>query len=121
MYEDFSATDPLTQQAFHCEFQCLMVGVATRHSDTVDIKFLVNGQGVWLGLPHPAWAEFKRASGTALSDRMAVDLAGAYLKRAIESGVGAESNHWNDITVAEVMELAASLKWIPAEAGRRSA
>lgn len=114
MYEDFSATDPLTQQAFHCEFQCLIVGIATRHSDTVDIKFMVNGQGVWLGLPHPAWGEFKRAAGTTLSDRMAVDLAGLYLKRAIECGLGADDNHWNDITVAEVMELARKLNWLPA-------
>lgn len=113
MYEDFTVTDPLTRQSFHCEFQCLMVGVATRHSDTVDIKFLVNGEGVWLGLPHPAWVEFQRRSGVALSDRMAVDLAGAYLKKAIESGVGAERSHWNDITVDEVMELAAGLQWIP--------
>lgn len=113
MYEDFTVTDPLTQRAFHCEFQCLMVGVATRHSDTVDFKFLVNGEGVWLGLPHPAWVEFQRRSGVALSDRMAVDLAGCYLKQAIESGLGAERSHWNDITVDEIMALAASLHWIP--------
>ncbi|HWG37862.1 MAG TPA: hypothetical protein VN690_09115 [Terriglobales bacterium] len=114
MYEDFSATDPLTLQTFHCEYRCLMVGIATRHSDTVDIKFLVNGEGVWLGLPHPAWVEFKRLTGLPLSDRMAVDLAGFYLKRAIESGVGADRSHWNDITVSDVLELARGLKWLPA-------
>ncbi|HUX65926.1 MAG TPA: hypothetical protein VMV31_00400 [Terriglobales bacterium] len=113
MYEDFTATDPLTQQAIHCEYQCLVVGIATRHSDTVDIKFLVNGQGVWLGLPHPAWVEFKRIAGVPLSDRMAVDLAGSYLKRAIETGLGADRNHWNDISVADVLSLAAGLNWIP--------
>ncbi|MGH9520533.1 MAG: hypothetical protein ACRD2D_12825 [Terriglobales bacterium] len=114
MYEDFHATDPLTGQDYHGMFQCLIVGIATRHSDTVDVKFLVNGQDVWLGLPHPAWGEFKRAAGTTLSDRMAVDLAGLYLKRAIESGLGADGNHWNDITVAEIMELASNLNWVPA-------
>ncbi|MGH9476214.1 MAG: hypothetical protein ACRD1C_07765 [Terriglobales bacterium] len=114
MYEDFSVTDPLTREAIHCEFQCLVVGVATRHSDTVDLKFLVNGEGVWLGLPHPAWVEFQRRTGIPLSDRMAVDLGGFYLKQAIESGVGAEHHHWNDITVDDVLHLAASLKWLPA-------
>lgn len=113
MYEDFTATDPLTHESVHCEFQCLMVGIATRHSDTVDLKFLVNGEGVWLGLPHPAWVEFKRRTGVPLSDRMAVDLGGCYLKQAIESGVGAERNHWNDISVDDVMKLAASLNWLP--------
>lgn len=118
MYEDFTATDPLTQETFHCEYQCLIVGIATRHSDTVDIKFLVNGEGRWLGLPHPAWVEFKRVTGLPLSDRMAVDLAGCYLKRAIENGLGADSNHWNDITVADVLDVAASLKWVPETALR---
>ncbi|HVA64111.1 MAG TPA: hypothetical protein VNF74_10335, partial [Terriglobales bacterium] len=67
----------------------------------------------WLGLPHPAWVEFKRLAGVPLSDRMAVDLAGSYLKRAIESGLGADRNHWNDISVADVLSLAAGLNWIP--------
>jgi len=113
MYEDFTATDPLTQENFHCEFQCLVVGIATRHSDTVDLKFLVNGAPVWLGLPHPAWVEFKRRTGVALSDRMAVDLGGFYLKKAVENGLGADRNHWNDISVDDVMDLAAQLNWVP--------
>ncbi len=116
MFEDFTATDPLTRQDVHCEFQCLMTGIATRHSDTVDLKFLVNGEGRWLGLPHLTWVEFKKRTGVALSDRMAVDLGGAYLKRAIESGLGVDTNHWNDITVAELMDLAAGMGWLPGAA-----
>lgn len=112
MYEDFSASDPLTDETFHCEYQSLIVGVATRHSDTVDIKFLVNGKPVWLGLPLPAFVEFKKITGVPLSDRMAVDLAGLYLKRAIESGLGADRNHWNDIQPEEVLRLASTLDWL---------
>ncbi|MGH9474315.1 MAG: hypothetical protein ACRD1M_16420 [Terriglobales bacterium] len=121
MYEDFTVQDPLTHESFHCEYRSLVVGIATRHSDTVDIEFEVNGNRIWLGLPHPAWVEFKRLTGVALSDRMAVDLAGLYLKRAIENGLGADRNHWNDITVADVMELAASLGWVPKSAVAASA
>jgi hypothetical protein len=40
-------------------------------------------------------------------------LAGFYLKRAIESGLGADRNHWNDITVKDVLGLAHSLNWVP--------
>jgi|SRR6185312_11875895 len=116
MYEDFSATDPLTHESFHCEFQCMMVAIATRHSDTVDFKFLANQQPVWLGLPHPAWIEFKRIAGVPLSDRMAADLAGLFLKRAIENGLGTDRNFWNEITVDDVLDLASSLNWIPARA-----
>lgn len=112
MYEDFKAKDPLTGEVYHCIYQALIVGIATRHSDTVDIKFLVNGKPMWLGLPHPAWVEFRRRTGQRLSDRMAVDLAGFYLKRLIEDGQGVERQHWNDITVDDVMQLADSLGWL---------
>lgn len=114
MYEDFHAADPLTGREFRCQYQCLIVGIATRHSDTVDIKFLVENEPMWLGLPHPAWVEFKRVTGQTITDRMAVDLAGLFLRRAIESGLGVERQHWNDITVADVMSLAGELGWLAA-------
>lgn len=139
MYEDFHASDPLTGKDYHCMFQCLIVGIATRHSDTVDIKFLVSGTGVWIGLPHPAWVEFKERTGQTLTDRMAVDLAGLFLKHSIESGLGVDvqresegdvadplnpnpvtvhserSHRWTDITVADVLALCAELGWLPAD------
>ncbi len=112
MYEDFTAQDPLDQRSYHCVYQAIIVGIATRHSDTVDIKYLVNGRGIWLGLPHLAWLEFRRRTGYPLADRMAVDLAGLYLKRQIESGAGADRSHWNDIGVEEIMGLAGELGWL---------
>ncbi len=112
MYEDFTASDPFSGENFHCQYQSVIVGIATRHSDTVDIKFLVNGQSVWLGLPHPAWVEFRRRTGQALSDRMAVDLAGMFLKRQLESGAGAGRNYWNEIRTDEVIGLAGELGWL---------
>lgn len=114
MYEDFTAKDPLTSEAFHCQYQCLIMGIATRHSDTVDVKFIINGhEGLWLGLPHPFWMEFKKRTGQPLTDRMAVDLAGLFLKHQIESGAGAERSHWNDISVEDLLALAAELHWLP--------
>jgi hypothetical protein len=117
MYEDFTAQDPLTGEKLHCEYHSLIVAIATRHSDTVDIKFLVNGKAMWIALPHPAWVEFRRRSGGAITDRMAVDLAGYFLKRSIERGEGVDRNHWNDITVDDVMELARDLGWLRPSAG----
>src|SRR5205823_7909016 len=48
MYEDFHATDRWTAQKLHCLYQALIVAIATRHADAVDIKFVVNGQPVWI-------------------------------------------------------------------------
>ncbi|MGH9535673.1 MAG: hypothetical protein ACRD2E_12535 [Terriglobales bacterium] len=115
MYEDFHAGDPLTGREYHCLFQCLITGIATRHSDTVDVKFLVNGAPMWLGLPHPAWIEFRQRSGHSITDRMAVDLAGLYLKQTIESGMGVDRQHWNDVTVADLMRLCEEQRWLTGE------
>jgi len=86
MYEDFHVVDRWTKKKIRCEFQAVIVAVATRHADAVDIKFLVDGRPVWIALPHPAWVEYKRLTGNVITDPMAVQAAGHYLKKAIESG-----------------------------------
>ncbi len=87
MYADFRAVDRWTLEELHCAFQALVVAVATRHADAVDIKFLVNGRAVWIALPHPAWEAYYRQTGEVLSDALAVEAAGHYLRAAIESGL----------------------------------
>jgi hypothetical protein len=67
-------------------YQALIVAIATRHADAVDIKFLVDGHPVWIVLPHPAWVEYNKQTGKVITDPLAVEAAGHYLKEAIESG-----------------------------------
>lgn len=67
-------------------YQALIVAIATRHADAVDIKFLVDGHPVWVVLPHPAWVEYNKATGKIISDPLAVEAAGHFLKAAIEQG-----------------------------------
>jgi hypothetical protein len=86
MYADFHTTDRWTGKRVHCMYQALVVAIATRHADAVDIKFLADGRPVWIALPHPAWAEYSRRSGRVLTDPLAVEVAGHFLKHAIESG-----------------------------------
>ena len=86
MYDDFQAIDRWTGKPVHCAYQALIVAIATRHADAVDIKFLVGDRPVWIALPHPAWVEYNRQTGKVISDPMAVQIAGHYLKWAIESG-----------------------------------
>ncbi len=66
---EFDVTSRLTDQNYHCRFSHLWNGVATRHSDTVDTKFVVNGQGVVVGLAHPGFVQFTARYGRDLSDR----------------------------------------------------
>ncbi len=86
MYDDFQAADRWTGKAVHCRYQALIVAIATRHADAIDIKFLVDDRPVWIALPHLAWVEYNRQTGKIISDPMAVQIAGHYLKWAIESG-----------------------------------
>ena len=86
MYDDFRVTDRWSGKDIHCIYQALIVAIATRHADAVDIKFLADGHPVWIALPHPAWAEYQKRTGKVLTDPLAVQIAGHYLKRAIESG-----------------------------------
>ena len=43
---EFDVTSRLTDHTYHCRFSHLWNGIATRHSDTVDTKFLVDGNGI---------------------------------------------------------------------------
>ena len=100
MFDNFTATDRWTKKQVHCVYQALIVAIATRHADAVDIKFLVDGRTVWVVLPHPAWVEYKKRSGKAITDSLAVEIAGHYLKSALEAGEGVGREMYS-LTVAE--------------------
>jgi len=86
MYDDFFAVERWSGKRVRCRYQALIVAIATRHADAVDIKFLVGDRPVWIALPHPAWVEYNQRTGSIITDPMAVQIAGHYLKWAIESG-----------------------------------
>ena len=88
MYKDFHARDRWAKKEVHCIYQAIIVAIATRHADAVDIKFLVDGRPVWIVLPHPAWVEYKNRTGKMITDPLAIEIAGHYLKTALESGEG---------------------------------
>jgi hypothetical protein len=89
MFENFTATDRWSKQPFHCVYQAMIVAIATRHADAIDFKFLVDGRTVWVVLPHPAWFEYKKRTGKIITDSLALEIAGHYLKTALETGEGA--------------------------------
>ena len=87
MYHDFYATERWSGKQVHCIYQALIVAISTRHADAVDIKFLADGQPVWVALPHTAWVEYKKRTGKDLTDPLAVEIAGHYLKQTLETGM----------------------------------
>lgn len=102
MFDNFTATDRWTKRQVHCVYQAMIVAIATRHADAVDLKFLVDGRRVWVALPHPAWGEYKKRSGKFITDSLAVEIAGHYLKSALESGEGIGREMYS-LTVGETL------------------
>ena len=102
MYENFKAVDRWSKKEVHCIYQALIVAIATRHADAVDLKFLVDGRPVWVALPHPAWVEFKNRTGKMITDALAIEIAGHYLKQALESGDGLGQEMYS-LTIAQTL------------------
>jgi hypothetical protein len=103
----FDVISKLTGQRFHCHFSHVWNGIATRHSDTIDTKFLVDGHGVLIGLAHTAFVEFRRRAGRDLSDREASYVAAEYLRERLEEE---DVRDLYDVSHDDVLRLIDQLK-----------
>jgi hypothetical protein len=86
MYEEFDVADRWTGESLHCLWRANIVAIATRHADAIDVRFEVSGRPVWIAMPAQAWVEYKKRSGNVITDRLAAQIAGHYLKQAIVEG-----------------------------------
>ena len=102
MYEDFHVTDRWTQEDLHCRWKANIVAIATRHADAVDVRFDVNGKPMWIALPCLAWVEQKKRTGKVITDQIAAQVAGRYLRQLIEEGYDSQREIYT-MTVAEVL------------------
>jgi hypothetical protein len=103
MYEDFHVTDRWTGEDLHCRWKGTMVAIATRHADAVDIRFDVNGRPMWIAMPCTAWVEQKQRSGKVITDQLAVQTAGRYLRQLVEEGYDSGREIYT-MTVPEVLD-----------------
>jgi hypothetical protein len=108
MYEDFTVTDRWTGNALHCTWRGTLVAIATRHADATDIRFDVSGKPVWIALPNLAWIAQKQRTGKVITDYLAAQIGGRYLKQAIESGYD-NGREIYTMTVDEVLDHAQAI------------
>ena len=103
---EFDVTSRLTDRTYHCGFSHLWNGIATRHSDTVDTKFLVDGNGAIVGLSHPGIVEFTAQSGRGLSDRELSYVAAEYLREQLEQE---DERPLYDVSAVDVLRIIGQL------------
>ena len=114
MYEDFTVEDRWTGEPVHCTWKGTIVAIATRHADATDVRFAVNGHSLYIALPNQAWVEQKRRNGKVITDYLAAQIAGRYLKQAIETGY----DNGRDLYTMSIDEVLEGADAIVHEAGR---
>ena len=98
----FDVTSKLTGHVYSCSFSHLWNAIATRHSDTIDAKLVVDGEGHVVGLAHTAFVEFRQKAGRDLTDREASYVTAEYLRERLEEE---DVRPLYDVPHAEVMRL----------------
>ncbi len=112
MYEDFQVTDRWSGEELQCRWKGTLVAIATRHADAVDVRFDVNGRAMWIALPLEAWGRHKSLTGKVITDQLAAQVAGRYLKQLIEEGFDSR----REIYTMTVDEVLANLEHVVNEA-----
>jgi hypothetical protein len=102
MYEEFRVTDRWSGEELDCRWKGTLVAIATRHADAVDVRFEVNGRPMWIALPLEAWGRQKQLTGKVITDQLAAQIAGRFLKQLIEEGYDSRREIYT-MTVEEVL------------------
>ena len=96
--------DPFGRQ-WQVLFKWLQTAISLRHSDTVDVKFILESDGTrvekQIAMPHAELLELSRRTAHELNDAWCSRLAALHLKRMVESGEDLEK----DLVTVRLHEL----------------
>lgn len=82
----FEVSSKALGEPVKCRFVHLFAGIATRHRDSIDCQFLVNGQRVLVSISCATLAELRQQDHRVFSDQQLAEIAAEYLRRTLESG-----------------------------------
>jgi hypothetical protein len=96
--------DPFGRQ-WQVLFKWLQTAISLRHSDTVDVKFVLQSDGTriekQIAMPHAELLELSRRTGHEMTDAWCSRLAAEHLKRMVEGGEDLEK----DLVTVRLPEL----------------
>jgi hypothetical protein len=67
-------------------FVHLYPAIATRHSDSIDAVFLVDGQRATVAMSCATLAELREREGKVFADQQLADIAALHLRRTLQQG-----------------------------------
>ena len=88
-YREFDAGPDPFGRTWHVQFKWLQTAISLRHSDSVDVKFILRSDDTKLektiALMHPYLLELSDKSGGRMTDSWCSRLAAMHLKYVVES------------------------------------
>lgn len=105
----FEVVSKALPQAAKVRFVHLYPAIATRHSDTIDAQFLVDGHKVIVSISCAALTELRQRENTYLRDQQLAEIAALHLRHTLQAGY--------DATQAELFVGSAELRTLGRELG----
>ena len=104
-FRQFEAVDPFGR-SWQVFFKYMQTAISLRHSDTVDVKFVLQHDGTEvqkvIAIQHVDLLELSRKTGHELTDSWCSRLAATHLKHIMETGEDIEK----DLITVQPQELA---------------
>jgi len=92
-------------------FVHLASGIATRHSDTIDVVFLAGGRKVMVAIPCATLTSLRELERKNLTDQQLAEVAAAHLRLTLERGYDPDLAELR-MTDEELRDLARALGFI---------
>ncbi len=95
-YREFDAGPDPFGRKFHVLFKWLQTAISIRHSDTIDVKFIVEEEGAraekTIALPHADVVRLAAETGRKVDDPWCARLAALHLSHLISTGEDMEKD-----------------------------
>ena len=85
----FEVSSKALGEPVSCRFVHLFAAIATRHRDSIDCIFLVNGKRVTVAISCATLSELRQREGLIFTDQQLAEIAARHLKQTLESGYDA--------------------------------
>jgi hypothetical protein len=118
-FRQFEAGPDPFGRMWKVEFKWLQTAISLRHSDTVDVKFVLHDEEMQVqktvAMPHLDLLQLSKKTGRTMTDAWCSRLAALHLKRIIETGEDMEKDLVT-LSAGELAEYDAQLGRVPAGA-----